>query len=148
MTIICVIIFCIDTVKLQYSNRCWDNTVGYYPKCHCDTQNYGFNGFRCEPMCPSISDGIYPNCKCRYGHTYNNVSNTCPQPNCPSNSTADSIYPNCICKGKNYVYNEHLNECYLSCPEDSVGFYPNCKCDDKSAEFNKGKNINNVQNSL
>lgn len=119
------------------------NTVGFFPKCDCEGGNYGYNfqDRKCKLMCPSISEGVFPNCTCRYGRTNDDVMNLCPNPQCPKNSTADSIYPNCECKGTNYKYNEHLNECYLVCPEESTGVFPNCKCNNEIEGFNKGKRI-------
>lgn len=90
-------------------------------------------------MCPSISEGVFPNCKCRYGETYDNVTYSCSNSQCPENTTIDSIYPKCKCMKKNHHYNEYLNECYLICPEDSTGYFPDCKCNDKIKGFNKGK---------
>lgn len=89
-------------------------------------------------MCPSISDGVYPECKCRHGKSYDNETNSCPDPQCPLNTTVDSVYPKCKCLGKNREYNAHLNECYLVCPEDSIGFFPECQCNDRLSGFNKG----------
>lgn len=91
------------------------------------------------PICPSISEGEYPpNCKCRYGGEYDVETNSCPDPICPTNSTTHQFYPNCKCNGKNREYNSYLNECVLSCPEDSIGRFPNCKCDDATTGFSKG----------
>lgn len=140
VVLISVLITNFDLV--QSDVRCRNtNTVGYFPKCDCEGENYGysFEDKECKLMCPSISEGQYPNCKCRYGGTYDKVKNSCPNPKCPEASTADSIYPNCKCTGKNYDYNEYLNECYLSCPEDSAGYFPNCKCHEQMKGFNKGK---------
>lgn len=126
--------------------KCPNNKVGYFPKCDCEGENYGYSNRdrECRLMCPSISDGVFPNCTCRYGGAYNNMTNTCPNPSCPKNTTADSVYPNCECTGRNYKYNEYLNECYLVCPEDSSGYFPNCRCKDKFKGFNKGKGPNQV----
>lgn len=137
---VCVLLLyiSISSVRLQYSGRCLDNTVSFYPKCNCDAENEGFNGFQCEAMCPSISDGVYPNCTCRYGKTYDGTKNSCPEPTCPLNTTRDSFFPKCKCAGENYEYSEYLNECYLVCPENSTGSYPNCRCNDDGSGFNNG----------
>lgn len=92
-------------------------------------------------MCPSQSDGVFPNCTCRYGGAYDNVTNSCPNPECPKNTTIDSVHPNCKCTERNKEYNEYLNECYLVCPEDSTGYFPDCKCSDKLRGFDKGKRM-------
>lgn len=129
------------------NSRCKNHTVGYYPKCHCeDGYAYQLATGTCEMTCPTISeDDGYPNCWCRYGDEYDNSTNSCPNPKCPNLSTNDSVYPNCKCTGKNYVYNEYFNECFLICPEDSTGYYPDCKCDDPKKRFSKGKKrINNL----
>lgn len=79
-------------------------------------------------MCPSQSGGDFPNCTCRYGEADDNVTNSCPNPKCPKNTTSGSVHPNCKCSKRNEEYNEYLNECYLVCPEDSTGYFPDCKC--------------------
>lgn len=141
---ICVFAAYIGIVRSQFTVRCRDNTVGYYPKCNCEGENYGFSGFKCEPLCPSISDGVYPECKCRYGRPYDNATNSCPDPQCPLNTSTDSVYPKCNCSGRNYEYNAHLNECYLVCPKHSSGYFPECRCDDRFAGFNKGNKFLSV----
>lgn len=120
--------------------RCLNSSVGYYPKCEC-ADNYGYKDFeqKCVLRCPAMGAGEYPFCECpRHTNGYDFVTNSCVSPKCPSNTTADSVYPNCQCTGKNYVYNEHLNDCFLACPEDSSGYFPNCKCDDEKKGFGKG----------
>ncbi|XP_031619942.1 multiple epidermal growth factor-like domains protein 11 [Contarinia nasturtii] len=130
-----ILLICVDFVRSQA--RCSNNKAGYYPKCDCDGENYGYNGISCVLMCPSISEGVYPKCKCRYGANYDKLTNSCPNPKCPKNSTADSVYPNCKCTGNNQEYNVYLNECNLVCPEDSIGYFPDCKCNDEFLGFNK-----------
>lgn len=73
--------------------------------------------------CPSIADGYYPHCRCRYGPEYDKENNTCPNPVCPTNSTANFTYPQCDCstKGRNFAYSELLNDCYRSCPDNASG---------------------------
>lgn len=141
---LCVYFILFDFVNCD--GRCSDNTVGFYPKCECEQKNYGYSEKHiyvrdCIPLCPSISDGNHPNCSCRYGDAYDTLRNSCPNPICPKNTSTDSMYPKCKCIGKNYEYNEYLNECYLDCPEDSIGYFPNCKCEDETKGFNKGKEI-------
>ncbi|XP_031635844.1 laminin subunit gamma-1-like [Contarinia nasturtii] len=87
--------------------------------------------------CPTISEGYPPNCVCRYGSNYDNMTNTCPNPNCPTASTAESSYPNCICTQPNFAYSAYINDCFRVCPEHSTGHWPTCKCDEKFAIFDK-----------
>lgn len=87
--------------------------------------------------CPSISDGYPPNCMCRYGPAYDNETNMCPNPECPTESVADPDHPKCTCTKKNFAYSTYLNECFRVCPENSNGYWPNCICDDKLASFDK-----------
>lgn len=87
--------------------------------------------------CPSISTGYPPDCICRYGPAYDNATNTCPMPECPTASIPQPSYPNCTCTGKNFEYSAHINECFRFCPEDSSGYWPTCTCDDKSTGFDK-----------
>lgn len=128
--------------------RCVDNTVGFYPKCECKEENYGYREDaiytrECVLRCPSISDGDYPDCKCRYGDAYDNVTNSCPHPKCPIDTTSDSVYPKCKCTEKNHQYNGYLNGCFLVCPVDSSSYFPNCRCDDQMKGFNKGNDTKN-----
>lgn len=122
---------------------CPNRFESYYPKCDSIDENRGFvySEQRYVSICPSISEGDYPpNCRCRYGGMYDPETNSCPNPECPVNSVDQHSYPNCTCIGKNKEYNTNLNECVLTCPENSTGRFPDCKCDDESESFNKGKN--------
>lgn len=137
---LCVLVASFDAVKSVA--RCPNsNTVGYFPKCDCDGENsgYNFDARKCQTMCPPTSEGLHPNCVCRYGGTYDIATNSCTNPKCPRHTTIESSYPNCKCTGNNYEYNEYLNECYLVCPEDSIGRFPDCSCNDKLKGFNKGE---------
>lgn len=89
--------------------------------------------------CPTISEGYPPFCYCRYGPEYNNLTNTCPNPECPTASIAQPTYPNCTCTGKNSEYSAYLNDCFQFCPEKSTGYWPECECDDKLAKFDKSE---------
>lgn len=92
------------------------------------------------PECPSISDESSPPfCTCRYGPEYDNTTNTCPNPECPTASVANPSYPHCNCTEKNFGYSEHVNECFRVCPENSSGYWPKCICDDKLTGFDKSK---------
>lgn len=90
-------------------------------------------------VCPTISEGYPPFCVCRYGSPYDNTTNTCPDPECPTTSIAQSSYPNCTCSEKNSAYSDYINECFQTCPENSTGHWPTCNCDDKSATFDKSE---------
>lgn len=95
----------------------------------------------CEEFeeCPTISQGYPPFCVCRYGPEYDNTTNTCPKPECPTASIAQPSYPNCTCVEKNSAYSFYINDCFQACPENSTGFWPSCDCDDKSATFDKSR---------
>lgn len=93
--------------------------------------------------CPSISRGIVsPFCECRYGPEYDNATNTCPNPECPTASIATSAYPNCTCTEKNFDYSAYINDCFRVCPENSTGYWPTCTCDDPFAIFDKSMLFN------
>lgn len=90
-------------------------------------------------QCPSISTRIFspPYCECRHGPAYDEMTNTCPNPECPTASVGELAYPNCTCTEVNFSYSEYINECFRVCPQNSSGFWPNCICDDKSTGFDK-----------
>ncbi|XP_055304774.1 uncharacterized protein LOC129569691 [Sitodiplosis mosellana] len=125
---------------VQSFEGCANRFESYFPKCNCTGENIGwsFAQQKCTTICPSIiSQGKYPDCKCRFGDEYDNKTNSCPNPICPPNTTADSVYPNCKCTEKNFEYNDYFNVCGRVCPENSTGRFPNCKCDDALAGFSK-----------
>ncbi|XP_037031076.1 multiple epidermal growth factor-like domains protein 10 [Bradysia coprophila] len=89
-----------------------------------------------ELECPKISDGYYPDCRCKHGPAYDNKTNTCPNPECPVNESV-GIYPNCVCQEKNFDYSATFNECFRVCPENSSGYWPKCICDYDGHTFSK-----------
>lgn len=98
-----------------------------------------FVGGSCDEFweCPTISEGYPPDCMCRYGPDYDNTTNVCPNPECPTASTPESTYPDCTCIEKNFAYISYTNDCFQVCPENSTGYWPSCKCDDEYAGFDK-----------
>lgn len=72
------------------------------------------------PECPSIADGYYPLCMCRYGPEYDETTNTYPNRECLTSATA-TLQCDCSNVGRNYAYSEKLNKCYRSCPPDASG---------------------------
>lgn len=130
----------LEVKYVQSFKGCHNRLESYWPKCNCTGENFGWSDDdTCEIMCPTISSGKYPDCECRFGDKYDNVTNSCPNPICPSNTTADSVYPNCKCIEKNFEYFAYWNICGRVCPENSTGQYPNCKCDDPQEGFSKCK---------
>lgn len=125
---------------VQSLEGCENRLESYFPKCNCTGDNYGwsYSENKCKIICPSISDGEYPNCECRFGDKYDNKTNSCPNPICPSNTMTDSVYPDCKCTKKNSEYFPYFNLCSRVCPENSTGRYPDCKCNDPLAGFSKG----------
>lgn len=120
---------------------CPNRYESYFPKCNCTEENYGWSYYErgCKKICPSISEGDYPDCKCRFSDPYDSETNSCPNPICPPNTTADSVYPDCKCTKKNFEYFPYLNDCGKVCPDNSTGRFPNCKCNDEFAGFSKSK---------
>lgn len=60
-------------------------------------------------------------CDCKYGIKYDNVTNTCLNPVCPTDVATTGVFPHCKCTEKNYEYSSYLNECFRVCPENSTG---------------------------
>lgn len=73
------------------------------------------------PKCPNIANGFYPLCDCKYGIKYDNVTNTCLNPVCPTDVATTGVFPHCKCTEKNYEYSSYLNECFRVCPQNSTG---------------------------
>lgn len=99
-------------------------------------------------LCPSISQGYPPYCACRHGGAYDNVTNTCLDPECPAASIAEPAYPNCTCTEPNFAYTAYVNECFRVCPENSTGYWPDCTCDNEFAIFDKSTLIRAIWNIL
>lgn len=64
---------------------------------------------------------------CKYRTLNDPETNTCRDPECPTDSIG--TYPNCKCVEKNFDYGKEVNKCFQVCPDDSTGYWPDCKCD-------------------